>query len=164
MASVSRRLALIRTAAAAASADWLPGLLSKLHAYPLDMPTGCQTYPVRAFIAQGFPGTMKMLDDRQGVRSGGVLYKVSGPLFLDPRTGLVGGRAQDGARRPRRPGLEEDICGCQSRGDQELLRGDEPRCHEGQFSLSTPADCLTKHAGQGVSNTCCKEIMETGNA
>lgn len=61
MASVSRRQGLIRTAAAAASGDWLPALLPKLHAYPraylLDMPGGCQTYPVRALIAQDFPGT-----------------------------------------------------------------------------------------------------------
>jgi hypothetical protein len=61
MASVSRRQALIRTAAAAASADWLPALLPKLHAYPLDMPAGCQTYPVRALIAQDFPGTNDLL-------------------------------------------------------------------------------------------------------
>jgi sugar phosphate isomerase/epimerase len=63
MAYVSRRQALIRTAAAAASADWLPALLPKLHAYPLDMPVGCQTYPVRALIAQDLPGTMKILGD-----------------------------------------------------------------------------------------------------
>jgi hypothetical protein len=65
MASVSRRQALIRTAAAGASADWLPALLAKLHAYPhaypLDMPAGCQTYPVRALIAQDFPGTNDLL-------------------------------------------------------------------------------------------------------
>jgi hypothetical protein len=61
MASVSRRQALIRTAAAAASAEWLPALLPKLHAYPLDMPAGCQTYPARALIAGEFPGTNDLL-------------------------------------------------------------------------------------------------------
>jgi hypothetical protein len=61
MASVSRKQALVRTAAAAASADWLPALLPKLHAYPLDMPAGGQTYPVRALIAQDFPGTNDLL-------------------------------------------------------------------------------------------------------
>ena len=61
MASVSRRQALIRTAAAAASADWLSALLPKLHAYPLDMPAGCRTYPVRALIAEDFPGTHDLL-------------------------------------------------------------------------------------------------------
>jgi hypothetical protein len=61
MASVSRRQALIRTAAAAARADWLPAILPKLHAYPLDLPAGCQTYPVRALIDQDFPGTNDLL-------------------------------------------------------------------------------------------------------
>lgn len=63
MASISRRQALIRAAVAAVGAGWLPALLLKLHAYPLDMPIGCQTYPVRALISQDFPRTMKILRD-----------------------------------------------------------------------------------------------------
>jgi sugar phosphate isomerase/epimerase len=41
------------------------GLLSsgvlKLHAYPLGLPIGCQTWPVREMIAKDFPGTLKTL-------------------------------------------------------------------------------------------------------
>ena len=62
MASISRRRALT-AAAAAAGAGWLSDLLPQLHAYPLGLPIGCQTYPVRALIARDFPGTMKTLGD-----------------------------------------------------------------------------------------------------
>jgi sugar phosphate isomerase/epimerase len=36
---------------------------SRLAANPLGLPIGCQTYPVRALIAQDFPGTLKQLSD-----------------------------------------------------------------------------------------------------
>src|SRR3954452_6077994 len=32
-----------------------------LHANPLGLPLGCQTWPVRKMIAQDFPGTLKQL-------------------------------------------------------------------------------------------------------
>jgi hypothetical protein len=32
-----------------------------LHANPLGLPIGCQTWPVRAMIAKDFPGTLKQL-------------------------------------------------------------------------------------------------------
>jgi sugar phosphate isomerase/epimerase len=35
----------------------------ELHANPLGLPIGCQTYPVRAMIANDFPGTLKKLAD-----------------------------------------------------------------------------------------------------
>ena len=35
----------------------------KLHANPLNMPIGCQTWPVKEMIAQDFPGTLKQLAD-----------------------------------------------------------------------------------------------------
>jgi hypothetical protein len=92
MAFVSRGQALIRTAAAAASADY-----PRLHAYPLDKPAGCRTHPVWPLLAEKFPGTNKLLfqllDPKlvkfqflgstitNGVRSGGVLYKVSEPVI-----------------------------------------------------------------------------------
>jgi sugar phosphate isomerase/epimerase len=60
MASISRRQALIGMTAAA-GAGWLSDLLPQLHADPLGLPIGCQTYPVRALIGQDFPGTMKTL-------------------------------------------------------------------------------------------------------
>jgi sugar phosphate isomerase/epimerase len=62
MASMSRRQVLIG-GAAAAGAGWLSSLTPELHAYPLGLPIGCQTYPVRTMIAQDFPGTMKTLGD-----------------------------------------------------------------------------------------------------
>jgi sugar phosphate isomerase/epimerase len=34
-----------------------------VHANPLGMPIGCQTWPVRAMIAKDFPGTIKVLAD-----------------------------------------------------------------------------------------------------
>lgn len=41
------------------------GVLStlKLHANPLNMPIGCQTWPVKEMIAKDFPGTLKQLSD-----------------------------------------------------------------------------------------------------
>lgn len=43
----------------------LLGLISsgvlKLHANPLGLPIGCQTWPVKEMIAKDFPGTLKML-------------------------------------------------------------------------------------------------------
>lgn len=41
------------------------GVLStlKLHANPLNMPIGCQTWPVKEMIAKDFPGTLKQLAD-----------------------------------------------------------------------------------------------------
>jgi sugar phosphate isomerase/epimerase len=44
-------------------AGWLSTLVSELHADPLGMPIGCQTYPVKALIEKDFPGTMKALAD-----------------------------------------------------------------------------------------------------
>jgi sugar phosphate isomerase/epimerase len=40
----------------------------KVHANPLGMPIGCQTWPVRDLIAKDFPGTIKQLSDA-GFRS-----------------------------------------------------------------------------------------------
>lgn len=44
-------------------AGWLSTLVSELHADPLGMPIGCQTYPVKGLIEKDFPGTMKVLAD-----------------------------------------------------------------------------------------------------
>jgi len=60
MAPMSRRQTLIG-AAAATGAGLLSSIVPKLHADPLGLPIGCQTYPVRTLIAQDFPGTMKTL-------------------------------------------------------------------------------------------------------
>lgn len=61
MAVVSRR-EFIRTASASAV---LSGVLASgtqvLHANPLGLPIGCQTWPVREMIARDFPGTLRQL-------------------------------------------------------------------------------------------------------
>ena len=61
MSSMSRRdFCKVATGATVAA-----GLLSKgameLHASPLGLPIGCQTWPVRDMIAKDFPGTLKTL-------------------------------------------------------------------------------------------------------
>lgn len=67
MPAVSRRefckIAATQTAAVAVFSSAL-----KLHANPLGMPIGCQTWPVRDMIAKDFPGTIKQLSDA-GFRS-----------------------------------------------------------------------------------------------
>jgi sugar phosphate isomerase/epimerase len=52
MSSLSRRRLLLSAAAAGAL---------RLHANPLGLPIGCQTYPVRKMIAEDFVGTIKQL-------------------------------------------------------------------------------------------------------
>ena len=46
-----------------AAAGFLSASALKLHANPLGMPIGCQTWPVREMIAKDFPGTIKQLAD-----------------------------------------------------------------------------------------------------
>ncbi len=46
-----------------AAASFLSAGAFKLHAAPLGLPIGCQTWPVREMIAKDFPGTMKQLSD-----------------------------------------------------------------------------------------------------
>jgi sugar phosphate isomerase/epimerase len=58
MAAISRR-EFCATAAMSAAAGFLSAL--DLHAKPLNMPIGCQTWPVREMIAKDFPGTVKQL-------------------------------------------------------------------------------------------------------
>ena len=61
MPPISRR-EFIKTASSSAA---LGAILSTsgrvLHANPLGLPIGCQTWPVRAMIAKDFPGTLRML-------------------------------------------------------------------------------------------------------
>src|ERR1051326_6949249 len=59
MATASRRT-FLQSAAYATAAGFFSGAL-KLRANPLDMPIGCQTWPVRDMIAKDFPGTIKQL-------------------------------------------------------------------------------------------------------
>src|SRR5258706_1253488 len=60
MSNQSRRTFVKSTAAATACAT-LASLPFAAHANPLDLPIGCQTWPVRESIAKDFPGTVKTL-------------------------------------------------------------------------------------------------------
>jgi sugar phosphate isomerase/epimerase len=59
--SVSRRDFLKSAATCAAAAGFLSASGIELHANPLGMPIGCQTWPVREMIGKDFPGTIKQL-------------------------------------------------------------------------------------------------------
>ena len=61
MLVVSRREFLKDAATCAAAAGFVSAGALKLHANPLGMPIGCQTWPVRKMIAEDFPGTVKVL-------------------------------------------------------------------------------------------------------
>jgi hypothetical protein len=60
MSDLSRR-AFIKNAATSAAAASLLSAAFELHANPLGLPIGCQTWPVRDGIAKDFPGTIKQL-------------------------------------------------------------------------------------------------------
>jgi sugar phosphate isomerase/epimerase len=61
MPAISRRDFIKTSATHAAAAGFLSAWALELHANPLGMPIGCQTWPVREMIAKDFPGTIKQL-------------------------------------------------------------------------------------------------------
>src|ERR1700730_4106220 len=63
MAPVSRREFFKKAAADAAVAGLVAAGVADLHANPLGLPIGSQTYPHRALLKQDFPGLMKQLAD-----------------------------------------------------------------------------------------------------
>jgi sugar phosphate isomerase/epimerase len=63
MAVISRRDFVKTAATCTAAAGCLSASSLQLHANPLGMPIGCQTWPVREMIAKDFPGTIKQLAD-----------------------------------------------------------------------------------------------------
>jgi sugar phosphate isomerase/epimerase len=63
MSAISRREFLKSSAASATAAGLLSLSAPKLHANPLGLLIGCQTWPVRQLIAKDFPGTIKQLAD-----------------------------------------------------------------------------------------------------
>lgn len=60
MSAISRR-DFVKTTATAAAAGLVITTGLDLHANPLGIPIGCQTWPVREMIAKDFPGTIKTL-------------------------------------------------------------------------------------------------------
>ena len=63
MSATSRREFVKIAASYTAAAGFLSAGALELHADPLGMPIGCQTWPVREMIAKDFPGTIKQLAD-----------------------------------------------------------------------------------------------------
>jgi len=61
MSELSRRAFIKNAATSAAAASLLSTSALELHANPLGLPIGCQTWPVREGIAKDFPGTIKEL-------------------------------------------------------------------------------------------------------
>ena len=61
MSAITRREFCKTATASAATISLLSAGVLKLHADPLGMPIGCQTWPVREMIAKDFPGTLKQL-------------------------------------------------------------------------------------------------------
>src|SRR5580704_11255793 len=61
MPAISRREFIKTTSSTAILGAALSASSRTLHANPLGMPIGCQTWPVRAMIAKDFPGTLKEL-------------------------------------------------------------------------------------------------------
>lgn len=63
MSGIDRREFFKMTAAQAAVVGLFSAGALKLHANPLGLPIGCQTWPVRDVIGKDFPGTIKTLAD-----------------------------------------------------------------------------------------------------
>ena len=61
MSNVSRRDFVKNSVAGFAAAGFMSSIVVELHASPLGLPIGCQTWPVRESIAKDFPGTIKQL-------------------------------------------------------------------------------------------------------
>jgi sugar phosphate isomerase/epimerase len=61
MSAITRREFCQIATTSAAAVSLLSAGASKLHADPLGLPIGCQTWPVREMIAKDFPGTLKQL-------------------------------------------------------------------------------------------------------
>jgi sugar phosphate isomerase/epimerase len=61
MPELSRREFIKSTATTVGTAGLLSACTFELHANPLGLPIGCQTWPVREGIAKDFPGTIKEL-------------------------------------------------------------------------------------------------------
>jgi sugar phosphate isomerase/epimerase len=61
MSAISRREFCKTATTSAAAVGLVSAGVLKLHADPLGLPIGCQTWPVREMIAKDFPGTLKQL-------------------------------------------------------------------------------------------------------
>ena len=63
MSNISRRDFFKKASTGAVVVGFVSAKAEWLHANPLGMPIGCQTWPVREMIAKDFPGTIKQLHE-----------------------------------------------------------------------------------------------------
>src|SRR6266567_6062363 len=61
MSGISRREFIKDATVGAIAVGLFSSAAPELHANPLSLPIGCQTWPVRDMIAKDFPGTIKTL-------------------------------------------------------------------------------------------------------
>ncbi|HEV2495475.1 MAG TPA: TIM barrel protein [Terriglobia bacterium] len=107
METISRRGFLGRAATGIASASYLTRNASELHADPLGLPIGCQTWPVREAIGKDFDGTLRQLA-AQGFRA---IEMCSPPGYKDYGFGpLIGMKASEMRERIHAAGLNCPSC------------------------------------------------------
>jgi sugar phosphate isomerase/epimerase len=120
MSAISRRDFLKNAATCTAAAGFLSAGALKLHANPLGMPIGCQTWPVREMIAKDFPGTIKQLSD-----AGFQMIELCSPVGYDD-SGFAGLAKYKGSEL--RKILSDAGVGCvSSHFGIDELRKDQPR-------------------------------------
>ncbi len=107
MKTISRRSFLGKTAIGMAAAGYLARSASDLHADPLGLPIGCQTWPVREAIGKDFDGTLRQLA-AQGFRA---IEMCSPPGYKDYGFGLLAGmKASEMRERIHSAGLICESC------------------------------------------------------
>jgi sugar phosphate isomerase/epimerase len=107
MKTISRRRFLSKTAIGVAAAGYLARSGADLHADPLGLPIGCQTWPVREAIGKDFDGTLRQLA-AQGFRA---IEMCSPPSYKDSGFGpLVGLKASEMRERIHAAGLVCESC------------------------------------------------------
>jgi sugar phosphate isomerase/epimerase len=120
MSEISRREFVKNTAAGLAVGFLCTGSVD-LHANPLDMPIGCQTWPVREMIAKDFPGTIKQLS-----QAGFQTIELCSPVgYAD--SGFAGLAKYKGSELRRILGDEGLTCTSSHFGIQELRDNQEGR-------------------------------------
>jgi sugar phosphate isomerase/epimerase len=105
--TISRRGFLGKTAIGMAAVGYLARHTADLHADPLGLPIGCQTWPVREAIGKDFDGTLRLLA-AQGFRG---IEMCSPPGYRDLGFGpLTGMKASEMRERIHAAGLNCESC------------------------------------------------------
>ncbi|MFB3924057.1 MAG: sugar phosphate isomerase/epimerase family protein [Terriglobia bacterium] len=107
MSIISRRQFLGQTAAGMAAAGGITGGAAELHANPLGLAIGCQTWPVRQSIGSDFAGTLGKLA-AEGFQT---IEMCSPPSYADSGFGpLAGLKAGELREKIRAAGLKCESC------------------------------------------------------